>query len=47
VPTACVLLIGDELLTGKVRDENGHFLAKLLRRRGIRLVEICTIGDDP
>lgn len=47
VPTACVLLIGDELLTGKVRDENGHFLAKLLRRRGIRLLEICTIGDDP
>ncbi|MBC8070767.1 MAG: competence/damage-inducible protein A [Deltaproteobacteria bacterium] len=47
VPTACVLLIGDELLTGKVRDENGFFLAKLLRRRGIRLVEISTVGDDP
>lgn len=44
-PTACVLLIGDELLTGKVRDENGHFLAQALRRRGIRLLEICTIGD--
>jgi molybdenum cofactor synthesis domain-containing protein len=43
---AAVLLIGDELLTGKVRDENGFALAKLLRRRGIRLVEICTIGDD-
>lgn len=45
VPVAAVLLIGDELLTGKVRDENGHVLAKLLRRRGIRLVEICTVGD--
>lgn len=45
--TACVLLIGDELLTGKVRDENGHFLAVSLRRRGIRLLEICTIGDRP
>lgn len=44
-PTACVLLIGDELLTGKVRDENGHFLAVALRRRGIRLLEICTVGD--
>lgn len=44
-PTACVLLIGDELLTGKVRDENGHFLAQALRRRGIRLLEICTVGD--
>jgi molybdenum cofactor synthesis domain-containing protein len=47
LPTrAAVLLIGEELLTGKVRDENGFALAKLLRRRGIRLVEICTIGDD-
>jgi len=45
VPLAAVLLIGDELLTGKVRDENGFVLAKLLRRRGIRLVEICTVGD--
>ena len=43
---AAVLLIGDELLTGKVRDENGFALAQLLRRRGIRLVEICTIGDE-
>jgi molybdenum cofactor synthesis domain-containing protein len=43
---AAVLLIGDELLTGKVRDENGFALAQLLRRRGIRLVEICTIGDQ-
>lgn len=45
--TAAVLLIGDELLTGKVRDENGHALARWLRQRGIRLVEICTIGDGP
>jgi molybdenum cofactor synthesis domain-containing protein len=41
-----VLLIGDELLSGKIRDENGHFLARVLRRRGIRLVEIRTVGDD-
>ncbi len=45
--TAAVLLIGDELLTGKVRDENGHALARWLRQRGIRLVEICTVGDTP
>lgn len=43
---AAVLLIGDELLSGKIRDENGHFLARVLRRRGIRLVEIRTVGDD-
>lgn len=46
-PTACALLIGDELLTGKVRDENGYHLATVLRRRGIRLLEIATVGDEP
>jgi len=45
-PTAAVLLIGNELLSGKVRDENGYFLAKTLRRRGIRLVESCTVPDE-
>lgn len=45
VPRAAVLLIGDELLSGKIRDENGWFLAKLLRRRGIALVEVRTVGD--
>jgi molybdenum cofactor synthesis domain-containing protein len=44
-PTAAVLLIGDELLSGKIRDENGHFLARLLRRRGIRLLEMAVVGD--
>ena len=43
---AGLLLIGDELLSGKIRDENGHMLAKLLRRRGIQLVEISVVGDD-
>lgn len=45
-PTAAVLLIGDELLSGKIRDENGHFLARLMRRRGIRLLEMAVVGDD-
>ncbi len=44
--TAAVLLIGDELLSGKIRDENGYFLAQFLRRRGIKLAEIATVGDD-
>lgn len=43
---AAVLLIGDELLSGKIRDENGHFLAQTMRRRGIALVEIRTVSDD-
>jgi molybdenum cofactor synthesis domain-containing protein len=44
-PRAAVLLIGDELLSGKIRDENGWFLAKMMRRRGIALVEVRTVGD--
>jgi molybdenum cofactor synthesis domain-containing protein len=44
-PTAGVLLIGDELLSGKICDENGHFLAKVLRRRGVRLIEMAVVGD--
>ncbi len=44
-PTGAVLLIGDELLSGKIRDENGWFLAKMMRRRGIALLEIRTVSD--
>jgi len=44
-PRAAILLIGDELLSGKIRDENGWFLTKMLRRRGIALVEIRVVGD--
>lgn len=46
-PRGAVLLIGDELLSGKIRDENGWFLAKMMRRRGIELVEIRTVSDTP
>lgn len=45
-PTAGLLLIGDELLSGKIRDENGHYLAKTLRRLGIQFVEMALVGDQ-
>ncbi len=44
-PRGAVLLIGDELLSGKIRDENGWFLAKMMRRRGIALCEVRVVGD--
>jgi len=44
-PRGAVLLIGDELLSGKIRDENGWFLATMMRRRGIALVEVRVVGD--
>lgn len=44
-PTAGLLLIGDELLSGKIRDENGHVLAKTLRRLGVTFIEMAMVGD--
>ena len=43
---AAILLVGNELLSGKIRDENGWFLSQVLRRRGIELVEISVVRDD-
>lgn len=43
--TASYLLIGDEILSGTVKDTNGPFLAKYLRNRGIDLLRIEVIPD--
>ena len=43
--TAACLIIGDEILTGKVHDQNSHTLAKVLFERGVRLHHIETIRD--
>ena len=45
--TAAAVIIGDEILSGKVRDTNGHRLIDLLRSVGVELCRITTIGDDP
>lgn len=41
------MLIGDELLSGKIQDQNGAYLAKALRERGVQLCEISTLPDQP
>lgn len=46
VSTAAALVIGDELLSGKIREENVQELAKVLRVLGIRLVRVNVVGDD-
>ncbi len=46
ISTAAALVIGDELLSGKIREENIHELAKVLRSLGIRLVRVNVVGDD-
>lgn len=45
--TAAAIVIGDEVLSGKVRDANGPYLIDRLRAGGIRLGRLLTVGDDP
>jgi len=45
-PTAAILLIGDEILSGRTKDSNGNFLAKRLTEAGIDLKEIRVVPDD-
>ena len=44
--SACVLIIGNEILSGRVQDENVAFLAKGLNEVGIRLKEVRVIPDE-
>jgi molybdenum cofactor synthesis domain-containing protein len=46
VKTAAILIIGNEILSGKVKDDNSHFLASELRELGVdvRLMEV--LPDD-
>jgi molybdenum cofactor synthesis domain-containing protein len=45
--TAALLVVGNEILTGKVDDANGPFLIRALRARGVRLVEVRVLDDVP
>ncbi|PRP92481.1 Nicotinamide-nucleotide amidohydrolase PncC [Enhygromyxa salina] len=45
-PKASILLIGNELLSGKIRDENGWYLTQVCRRRGIEVREIAVVPDE-
>jgi len=45
-PTAAMLVIGDEILSGRTRDANAHHLAGVLTEIGIRLIEIRVVPDD-
>ena len=45
-PTAAALLIGNELLSGKVQDANLVVLARDLRALGVRLTRVVMIEDD-
>jgi len=44
--TAAALVIGNELLSGKIADENVVVLARTLQRIGVRLCRVVMVLDD-
>ncbi len=46
-PTAAMLVIGDEILSGRTRDANTHHLAQELTKAGIDLKEVRVVSDEP
>jgi molybdenum cofactor synthesis domain-containing protein len=45
-PTAAILVIGDEILSGRTREGNAHHLAQVLTATGFDLREIRVVADD-
>ena len=45
-PTAAMLVIGDEILSGRTRDANMHHLAGKLTEKGIALSEVRIVQDE-
>jgi molybdenum cofactor synthesis domain-containing protein len=45
-PTAAIVIIGEEILSGKVEDENARFLVRELRALGVSLRRIEVLPDD-
>ncbi|MCE0505615.1 competence/damage-inducible protein A [Roseivivax sp. GX 12232] len=45
-PRAAMLVIGNEILSGRTRDANMHFLAGEFTKRGIDLAEVRVVSDN-
>jgi len=41
-----LIVIGDELLSGRISDKNGPHLGAFLNKQGLNLTEIKIVGDD-
>ena len=46
MPTAGILIIGNEILSGKITDTNSPYLCRELRTLGVDVDQIMTIPDD-
>jgi molybdenum cofactor synthesis domain-containing protein len=46
MPSAAILIIGNEILSGKVTDENSPYFCRELRAMGVDVERIVTIPDD-
>jgi len=44
--TAGIIIIGDEILSGKIQDDNAFFMARELFAHGIQLNQISVISDS-
>ena len=44
--TAAVLIIGDEILSGRTQDKNLGWLAEYLGKIGIQIAEARVVSDD-
>ena len=44
--TAGIIVIGDEILSGRTQETNSNFIAKQLVQSGIMLVEIRIVEDN-
>jgi len=44
--TAAVLVIGDEILSGRTQDTNTHYIANYLNQIGVDLCEARVVADD-
>jgi molybdenum cofactor synthesis domain-containing protein len=46
IVTAALLVIGDEILSGRTADRNIHYVAEHMTRVGIRLKEVRVVADE-
>src|SRR6516165_8518063 len=44
--TAALLVIGDEILSGRTKDKNVGYIAEYLTALGIDLMEVRVVGDE-